>query len=109
VVDQVAHVPDRHEEVTMLHTETWSVEVQLFEGDVETTARATLISGTGAARRRTIDGNGRAHRRHGDMPVPEIGAEIAAARALRDLAVQLLDAASGDIAAIEEHEVHLPH
>ena len=93
----------------MLTTTTWSVEIQLFEGDDDTSARATLISGEGASRRRTVSGSGRAHRREGDAAVAEIGAEIAAARALRDLGDTLLRVASADIAAIEDADVHLTH
>jgi hypothetical protein len=93
----------------MLTTTTWSVEIQLFEGDDDTSAKATLISGTGSNRRRTVVGSGRAHRKDGDQPVAEIGAEIAAARALRDLADQLLGVASEDIAAVEEKDIHLAH
>ncbi len=91
----------------MLTTTTWSVEIQIFEGDDDTSARATLISGEGATRRRTVSGSGRAHRRESDAAVAEIGAEIATARALRDLGTKLLDVASGDIAAIENKDVHL--
>lgn len=91
----------------MLTTTTWSVEIQLFEGDEDTSAKATLISGQGSDRRRTVTGSGRAHRKDGDAPVAEIGAEIAAARALRDLADKLLNVASDDISAVEEKDVHL--
>ena len=91
----------------MLTTTTWSVEIQLFEGDEDTSARATLISGQGSDRRRTVTGSGRAHRKAGDTPVAEIGAEIATARALRDLADRLLNVASEDISAVEQKEVHL--
>lgn len=88
-------------------TTTWSVDIQLFESDDDTSARATLVSGRGPDRRRTVTGSGRAHRRDGDVPVAEIGAEIATARALRDLADKLLSVASEDISAIEQKEVHL--
>lgn len=91
----------------MLTTTTWSVEIQLFEGDEDTSAKATLISGQGSDRRRTVTGSGRAHRKEDDAQVAEIGAEIAAARALRDLADKLLNVASDDIAAVEQKEVHL--
>lgn len=93
----------------MTSIETWTVEIQLFEGEVDTAARATLVSGEGVHRRRTLVGTGRARRNPGDPEVPEIGAEIAAARALRDLADRLLGAASDDIAGIEHAEVHLTH
>lgn len=91
----------------MLTTTTWSVEINVFEGDDDTSAKATLISGQGSDRRRTVSGTGRAHRKAGDIPVAEIGAEIAAARALRDLADALLAAASEDISAVEAKDVHL--
>jgi hypothetical protein len=41
------------------------------------------------------------------MDVPEIGEEVAVARALRHLADRLLATASDDISQIEHHEVHL--
>jgi len=91
----------------MLTTTTWTVEIQLFEGDDDTSARATLISGEGASRRRTVTGAGRADRSESESAVAEIGAEIAAARALRDLSDKLLEVASADIAAIEHKDVHL--
>jgi hypothetical protein len=91
----------------MLTTTTWSVDIQIFEGDDATSAKATLISGQGSDRRRTVSGSGRAHRNEGDAPVAEIGAEIATARALRDLADKLLGVASEDISAVEAREVHL--
>jgi hypothetical protein len=91
----------------MLTTTTWSVEVQLFEGDDDTSAKATLISGQGASRRRTVTGTGRAHRKAGDAAVAEIGAEIATARALRDLGDKLLQVASDDLSAIEKKDVNL--
>jgi hypothetical protein len=91
----------------MLTTTTWSVEVQLFEGDEDTSAKATLISGQVSDRRRTVTGSGRAHRKDGDNPVAEIGAEIATARALRDLSDKLLSVASDDISAVQQSEVHL--
>lgn len=91
----------------MLTTTTWSVDIQIFEGDDDTSARATLISGHGSDRRRTVTGTGRAHRKESDAAIAEIGAEIATSRALRDLAARLLDVASEDIAAVEQKEIHL--
>jgi activator of 2-hydroxyglutaryl-CoA dehydratase len=90
----------------MLTTTTWSVEIQLFEGDDDTSAKATLISGQGAAKRRSVTGSGRAHRKDGDLAVAEIGAEIAAARALHDLADSLLNVASDDLSDVETKDVH---
>jgi hypothetical protein len=91
----------------MGHIASWTVEVLLHEDDDHTSARATL--GAGAEQRRTITGEGRATRNPADPNVPEIGEEIATARALRDLADRLLQAASADIARTTRTEVHLGH
>nr|BFF17522.1 hypothetical protein GCM10025730_10430 [Promicromonospora thailandica] len=52
-------------------------------------------------------GHGRALRNPQDPQVREIGEELAAARALRDLADRLLRATSDDIAQIEHRPVRL--
>ena len=90
----------------MSHPEVknWRVDLYLFEQDAATTAHAVLH--TGAATE--LDSRGQAHRNPREIDVPEIGDEVAAARALRRLADRLLGAASADIEAVEGHEVHLP-
>lgn len=93
----------------MARTTTWQVDIQLFEHDDDSSARATLVTGTGPSKRRTLTGTGRSHRSPADPVVPEIGAEVAAARALRDLADRLLDTASEDIGDLEHADVHLTH
>jgi hypothetical protein len=97
----------------MRHTASWTVEILLYEEDDHTSARATLGAGAGAGagteQRRTVAGAGRATRNPADPSVPEIGEEIAAARALRDLADRLLQAASADITRTTRAEVHLSH
>jgi hypothetical protein len=74
-----------------LHTRTWNVRVDIFEeGDI-TRVHATLDTGdnrlqsTSASRRDPVD-----------RPVPEIGDEFAAGRALVDLGYQLLRAGNTD-------------
>jgi len=84
------------------HVKTWRVELHLFESGDSTTAHATLL-----AEAPGIDAVGRARRSPDDANVPEIGDEVAAARALRRLADRLLGAASDDIAAVEGHPVSL--
>ena len=42
-----------------------------------------------------------------DLDVPEVGTELAAARALRQLADRLLQATSDDLEDLVVHEVHL--
>jgi len=91
----------------MASTATWSVEIQLFEDGEDSAAKAVLVTGEGPNRHRSLTGTGRARRNPSDLEVPEIGEEVAAARALRDLAARLLGAASEDITDKEHHEVHL--
>ena len=79
----------------MLSTKTWPVSIFLTEADGHTHAEAVLDSGAATALR----GKGIARCNPTDRDVPEIGDELAAARALADLSHQLLEAAAGDIAA----------
>lgn len=110
----VQHSADEHtaqEEMVAQRTEegpprrqvkTWRVEVSLFESGVDTTAHAVLVAEVPG-----IDAKGRAHRHPHDSDVPEIGDEVAVARALRRLSDRLLGVAADDIAAVEGHPVVL--
>lgn len=77
----------------MSHTGEWKVRLHLFEDDGGTT-KADVVLDTGAT---TITGHGRAHCHPADTNVPEIGDELAAGRAMVDLAHQLLETAELDI------------
>lgn len=84
-------------------SKSWTVQIDLGEHDGQTRAVArlhtgdhTLLTGTGWARLNPADPN-----------VPEIGDELAAARALSRLAHILLDAAADDIAGVLHHDVTL--
>jgi hypothetical protein len=85
------------------HVKNWSVDLYLFEQDAATTAHAVLHTGASTA----LESRGETHRNPRDADIPEIGDEVAAARALRHLADRLFGAAADDIEAIEGHEVHL--
>ena len=76
----------------MAHTQEWTVRLLLFEDEGTTKARAVVDTG-GAS----LTGHGVAHRNPADTDVPEIGDELAAGRAMHDLARQLVDAAERDI------------
>ncbi|MFI8849850.1 DUF1876 domain-containing protein [Streptomyces sp. 891-h] len=77
----------------MTHTMEWNVRLDLFEDDQgETQAHVVLDNGTTA-----LTGRGAAHCHPADMNVPEIGDELAAGRAMRDLAQQLLSIAERDV------------
>jgi Domain of unknown function (DUF1876)/Domain of unknown function (DUF1918) len=85
------------------HVKNWRVDLYLFEQDAATMAHAVLHTGAPTE----LDSHGETHRSRTDDDVPEIGDEVAAARALRRLADRLLGVAADDIEAIEGHEVHL--
>lgn len=77
----------------MSHTDEWKVRLRLFEDDDGTTkAHVVLDTGTTA-----ITARGTAHCHPADRNVPEIGDELAAGRAMIDLAHQLLQTAERDI------------
>jgi hypothetical protein len=81
----------------------WSVDIYLDETDGETHAEARLAAREAEALR----GRGRARCNPADWDVPEIGAELAAARALSDLSHRLLEAAAADIEAVTHQRVKL--
>jgi hypothetical protein len=81
-------------------TKTWTVQVHLDEQGDDTYADAVLA----AADRADIHGRGTSRRNPVDEASPQIGDELAAARALSDLAHQLLSAAASDI----ESKTHEP-
>jgi hypothetical protein len=81
---------------------TWQVEVSVFESEGDTTAHAVLVAEVPG-----VDATGRTYRNPHDADVPQIGDEIAVARALRRLSDRLLGVAAEDIAALEGHPVVL--
>lgn len=89
----------------MTHTRTWTVEIIVDEHDDEriTHAEARLHTSD----RTHLRGQGQARRNPADREVPEIGDELAVARALSDLAHQLLDAAAADIEQVTDRPAHL--
>jgi hypothetical protein len=84
-------------------TKKWSVEIFIDEHEDQTRAEARLapqgtvtLTGTGTARLNPKDAN-----------IPEIGDELAVARALSVLANNLLHVAAADIEAVTQKPVHL--
>jgi hypothetical protein len=86
-----------------MHIKTWHVELFLYEDGDDTSARAVLHSDA----LEHPEGYGRARRAPTDPAVPEIGDELAAARALHALADALLVTTTEDIEAIEHRPVRL--
>ncbi|MGW1362258.1 dsRBD fold-containing protein [Streptomyces chartreusis] len=77
----------------MPHTAEWKVRLHLFEDD-EGATKARVVLDTGTT---TLTGHGSAQCNPADTNVPEIGDELAASRAMNDLAQQLLNVADRDI------------
>ncbi|GAB3433459.1 DUF1876 domain-containing protein [Flindersiella endophytica] len=87
----------------MSRAKSWRVQVFIDEHDDDST-RAEVRLDTGDTR---LVGVGVARRNPGDKSVPEIGDELAVARALSELAHELLSAAARDIEGFTRHPVHL--
>jgi hypothetical protein len=77
-------------------TGTWSVDISFGERDGRTWARARLHT----ADRTSLEATGTARLNPADHDIPEIGEELAVARALSALSHRLLDAAVGDIEGV---------
>lgn len=80
----------------MAAIKNWRVDIYIGERDDKTHAEARLLPGDEVS----LTGIGVARLNPVDRDVPEIGDELAVARALSDLAHQLLHAAVEDIEAV---------
>jgi hypothetical protein len=87
----------------MAATKTWRIDIFIGERDEQTHAEARLLP----AEEVTLTGRGVARLNPVDRDVPEIGDELAVARALSDLAHQLLMAAVDDIEQVTHAPAHL--
>ena len=76
-----------------MHARTWHLQIDLLEQDTSTRAEVVMRTDVGTELRHV----GVARRRPGDRDVPEIGAELAACRALTSLVHELLDATIADL------------
>jgi hypothetical protein len=81
----------------------WNVEIQ-FEEDESLTSAASLLQ---LPEGKQLQGRGQARRNPADPAQPQIGEEIAAARALSDLVHQLLDKAAAEIEDVTHKPAHL--
>ena len=80
----------------------WSVAIEIDEHDGRTRAVARLDAGA-----IELTGVGLARRSPEDRDVPQIGDELAAARALSELSHQLVDATAADIERITHQPAHV--
>ena len=83
----------------MPHTTEWPVHLYLAEDGVKTVAKVVLTTADN-----TLRAEGVALKNPRDPSVPEIGDELAAGRALAELARQLMAAAATDVAALADDE-----
>ncbi|MBX6389701.1 MAG: DUF1876 domain-containing protein [Frankia sp.] len=81
----------------MTSTKTWTVDVRLTEDDGRTRAEAMLRPDAMTQLDVPMRAEGVARRHPHDADVPMIGDEVAAARALSELAHRLLDTAARNI------------
>jgi hypothetical protein len=81
----------------------WAIDVEIDEHDGRTRAVARLEPQSG----NRLVGVGLARLNPVDRDVPEIGDELAVARALSELAHNLLELAAGDIEQVTHEPAHL--
>lgn len=86
----------------MSQRRVWTVEIVFTEDEDRTRADARLSTGA-----RELNGWGRSRRNPSDPDVPAIGEELAAARALSDLAHHLVHEAAAAIEDFEGRPIHL--
>jgi hypothetical protein len=87
----------------MDQVKSWTVRIDIGEHDGRTRAVAHLQTQATD----TLVGVGFARLHPADPDVPEIGDEIAVARALSDLSHRLLHAATGDLEQVSGQPAHL--
>lgn len=88
----------------MEHTTRWTALIDIYEHDDEhTAAEVHLLTNDG----NQLVGRGSAKRNPNDTHVPEIGDELAVARALGDLSRRLLRMTAEDIEAVTSLPAHL--
>lgn len=87
----------------MATNKRWDVEIQIDEHERTTRAVARLHNRDATG----LVGVGLARLNPSDRNVPEIGDELAVARALSELSHRLLEAAAGDIEQITHRSAHL--
>ncbi|GGV54014.1 hypothetical protein GCM10010293_67640 [Streptomyces griseoflavus] len=95
------------EVIVMTHTAVgWHVELEFMEDDQRTRAAAMVRLPDGTE----VRAHGHANRHHTDANQPRVGEEIAGARALNELALQMLTKAHGEIddaSGRTSHAIHI--
>ncbi|MGR0319423.1 DUF1876 domain-containing protein [Agromyces sp. ZXT2-3] len=87
----------------MTATKQWSIAVEIDEDENHTVAEASVRTPSG----QDVTGVGKADRNPLDPNVPDIGDELAVARALRNLSERLLHATERDITSVTGEPSHV--
>ena len=87
----------------MTEIKHWTVDIEIDEHD----GRTRAVAGLGSRDGDRLVGVGLARLNPADRDVPDIGDELAVARALSDLAHNLLEVAAGDIEQVTHEPAHL--
>jgi hypothetical protein len=87
---------ETHPEAVLPRVRDWTVRVSIFEAGDDTDAHVVLLSDAPTH----LTASGHSRRGNHDEPVPEIGDQVAVARALRHLADELLATVALDIEAL---------
>ncbi len=82
----------------------WTVDIVIDEVDDERTTHAEARLHTDGEQ---LSARGTAYRHPGDVDVPQIGDELAAARALSELSHHLVHAAAANIEEVTQRPSHL--
>jgi hypothetical protein len=85
------------------HVREWNVRISIFEGGTDTSANVVLLSDSP----QHLSARGTAHLSAHDVAVPEIGGEVAVARALRHLADKLMETAETDVSELTGEGAHI--
>ena len=85
------------------HVREWNVRISIFEAGEDTSATVVLLSDSPEQ----LSARGTARRSAHDPGVPEIGDEVAVARALRHLADKLMETAETDVSEVTGEEAHI--
>jgi hypothetical protein len=85
------------------HVREWNVRISIFEAGEDTSATVVLLSDSPEH----LSARGTARRSSHDPGVPEIGDEVAVARALRHLADKLMEIAETDVSEMTGEEAHI--
>jgi hypothetical protein len=87
----------------MNHTRNLTLQMKVVEAGAKTTADLSFTTATG----QELRGHGTARRHPDDPDIPQIGDEIATARAMFELGHKLLDTAANELGDRLHRRVHL--